>query len=189
MDQESRLSNSQSSAAGTERSPQRPAVTQPTPAEFKPAGSSPAAGSSQAKRPDDVSRTGPGVSDRARETVGKVANKAGEKLTAQIDEQKNRVAEGLSSLSETLRDSSNTMREKKDGDTVLPGYFENAATQVERLADYLKTADTRQMVTRVEEFARREPIWFIGGAFTLGLLVARFLKSSPQTAGTAITAR
>jgi hypothetical protein len=37
------------------------------------------------------------------------------------------------------------------------------------------------MVRNVEDFARRQPALFIGGAFMLGLLGARFLKSSAQT--------
>ena len=32
----------------------------------------------------------------------------------------------------------------------------------------------------MEHFARRQPVLFVGGAFTLGLLAARFLKSSGQ---------
>ena len=41
------------------------------------------------------------------------------------------------------------------------------------------------MVTQVEQYARRQPAIFLGGAFALGLLGARFLKSSnPQTATT-----
>ena len=33
----------------------------------------------------------------------------------------------------------------------------------------------------VESFARREPLLFIGGAFALGMVAARFLKASAAT--------
>jgi hypothetical protein len=37
-------------------------------------------------------------------------------------------------------------------------------------------------VSEAEDFARRQPALFLGGAFALGLLGARFLKSSGQQA-------
>jgi hypothetical protein len=36
------------------------------------------------------------------------------------------------------------------------------------------------MIQEVERFARRQPALFLGGAFTLGLIAARFLKSSSE---------
>jgi hypothetical protein len=57
------------------------------------------------------------------------------------------------------------------------------------VSNYLQNTDVSEMVDRTEEFARRRPALFLGGAFALGLLGARFLKSSrrqqeKQTAGT-----
>jgi len=52
---------------------------------------------------------------------------------------------------------------------------------VENWADYVQQTDVRQMADRVESFARREPAIFLGGAFALGLLGARFLKSSRRS--------
>ncbi|HEY9515791.1 MAG TPA: hypothetical protein VIQ74_08945, partial [Gemmatimonadaceae bacterium] len=58
------------------------------------------------------------------------------------------------------------------------GYVEKAANRVEQLADYVQNTDASEMADRFENFARREPGIFLGGAFTLGLLGARFIKSS-----------
>jgi hypothetical protein len=64
----------------------------------------------------------------------------------------------------------------------VPQYLSSAADQVDRLSHYLRSTDLRQMAEGVERFARRQPAIFIGGAFALGLLGARFLKSSrPQS--------
>ena len=38
----------------------------------------------------------------------------------------------------------------------------------------------RNAVSSTERFARREPLFFLGGAFVVGLLAARFLKSSER---------
>ena len=42
---------------------------------------------------------------------------------------------------------------------------------------YLRGKDFDRMVDDLEGFARRQPALFLGGAFMLGLLAARFLKS------------
>lgn len=53
-----------------------------------------------------------------------------------------------------------------------------AGGQVERLARYLHDRDVRQVVSDVEDLARRSPGMFLGGAFVIGLAASRFLKSS-----------
>lgn len=57
-------------------------------------------------------------------------------------------------------------------------YVERAANRVEQLADYVQNTSPGEMTDRVEQFARREPALFLGGAFAVGFLGARFLKSS-----------
>ena len=55
-----------------------------------------------------------------------------------------------------------------------------AAGQVNRLADRLKTIDLTHLVDDIGNFARREPILFLGGAFALGVIASRFLKATPS---------
>jgi hypothetical protein len=43
---------------------------------------------------------------------------------------------------------------------------------------YLEEHDLEDLVYEAEDFARRKPELFVGGAFTLGLLAARFMKST-----------
>ena len=57
-------------------------------------------------------------------------------------------------------------------------YADQAANQVQRLAKYLHTHEVNQIVDEAEDWARRDPMLALGGAFVLGLLAARFLKSS-----------
>jgi hypothetical protein len=50
------------------------------------------------------------------------------------------------------------------------------------VAGYLTARDVDQLVSEAEAFARRQLAAFLGGAFALGFLVSRFLKSSsPQS--------
>ncbi len=57
-------------------------------------------------------------------------------------------------------------------------YSESVASQVEQFSRYLEKKDLRDVANDVERFARRNPAVFLGGAFALGLLAARFLKSA-----------
>jgi uncharacterized membrane protein YgcG len=57
-------------------------------------------------------------------------------------------------------------------------YGDTLAQQIEKISQYFERSDVRVMVRDVETFARRNPAVFIGGAFAVGLLAARFLKSS-----------
>ena len=54
---------------------------------------------------------------------------------------------------------------------------------LDRLSGSVRDATVRDIVRATERFARREPLLFLGGAFTLGLFAARFLKSSEPDPG------
>jgi hypothetical protein len=58
-----------------------------------------------------------------------------------------------------------------------------AADQMRHFSDQLRQKDVRELLSDVERFAQRQPTVFLGGAFALGLLGARFLKSSSPTSG------
>jgi hypothetical protein len=59
-------------------------------------------------------------------------------------------------------------------------YTDTAARKIENLAGYFETRSVRDMARDLEGYARRNPAIFLGAAFGLGVLAARFLKSSPQ---------
>ncbi len=62
-------------------------------------------------------------------------------------------------------------------------YADRAADQIQRVSGYLGGRDISQIADEAEDWARREPVLALGGAFVLGVLAARFIKSSrPQRA-------
>lgn len=96
--------------------------------------------------------------------------------TSAVAAGKNRAVAALGGVAQTLQKSAAQMRnEQQNG---LAHYAEQAGQQVQRVADYLKNNDAGQMADAAEDFARRQPAVFLGGTFVLGLLGARFLKSS-----------
>lgn len=113
--------------------------------------------------------------DQAKQTVGDAARRTGERVESRLDSQKQRAADSLSSIAQTLRSSAQQL----DGQpAAVSGYVQRAADQVEEFAFYLRDRDVGEIVDEVEHFARRQPGIFLGAAFGLGVLGARFLKSS-----------
>ncbi len=124
------------------------------------------------------------VLNQAKESTGEVASQAygvaAKKATSVIAEQKATLAEGLTSVASSIRQMGDSLRggEQPRGVVdVTAKYSDSIATQVEQLSHYLESKDLRQLTGDVERFARRNPAVFLGGAFALGLLAARFLKS------------
>ena len=55
---------------------------------------------------------------------------------------------------------------------------QRASGGVDKIANYVHSADVRQLRNDAESFARTRPAVFFGGAFLLGMAVGRFFKSS-----------
>lgn len=111
-------------------------------------------------------------------------DRAGEQLETRIHEGKQRAAGTLNDVAESLLSSSRNLRE--GGNENASRYMERAADQFDRLASYLDRADVHQMLDQVEDFGRRQPGAFIAGAFAVGFLASRFLKSSRPHTGDGI---
>jgi hypothetical protein len=117
------------------------------------------------------------VTDQARGLASDVADQASKAAERQFAGGKKRAAEAIGHLAGALRHTGEQLG-TQDMPLVID-YLGRAATQVEGVSSYLKKTTLRQVVGDVERFARREPVLFMGGAFVVGLLGARFLKSSP----------
>ena len=135
---------------------------------------------------------GRGVMDQAKDKAQQLAGQAREQTTQRVEsglsQGKARAATTLGTVAQTLRQSAQPLRDQNQAGAGQ--YIEQAASQVQRLSDYLQNTDVHEIVDGVERAARRQPALFLGGAFALGLLGARFIKSSrrsasPEQAGSA----
>ena len=116
------------------------------------------------------------LKDRAVEGARQVADKAEATIRSRAESRRKDAALTLSTVATTLLQSGGNLR---DGQQEIAGeYVERAAKQLERAAQYVERADLGEMVENLEDFARRQPALFVGSAFALGFLGARFLKSS-----------
>jgi ElaB/YqjD/DUF883 family membrane-anchored ribosome-binding protein len=109
--------------------------------------------------------TGSGIMDRVRE-----------RATAQLSTQKDRATDGLGSVAQAVRQSTQHLRENKQD--AIAQYVEKAADQIDRFSTQLRNRDVGELVNEVQRFARRQPALFVGSAFAVGVIGARFLKSS-----------
>jgi len=106
-----------------------------------------------------------GLMDRVRDSA-----------TSQLGAQKDRATEGIDSVAQAVRQSTQQLRDQKH--ETIAQYVEQAADQLERFARRMKDRNVGDLAREAQELARRRPALFIGSAFALGLLGARFLKSS-----------
>jgi len=123
------------------------------------------------------------VTDQAQQATGQMMDQARQQVSSRFAGQKDRAAEGLTGVAHALRQTSQQLRSQDQ--QAVTGYIESAASQVERVSNYLKQNDLGGLIDDVEQFARRQPALFLGGTFVLGLLGARFLKSSRPSTGSA----
>lgn len=100
-----------------------------------------------------------------------------QKVTSRVDEHKNRAADGLGGIADVIRSASDDLRVENE---TLASYVDAAGDQMRRLADQIRERGVADMMDDVHQFARRRPALFIGGAFVLGIGLARFLKSSAE---------
>ena len=98
-----------------------------------------------------------------------------QRVTSRVDAQKNKAADGLGGIADVIRTAGNELRSENEA---LASYVDMAGDQMRRLADNIRQRGVADMMDDVASFARRRPALFIGGAFLVGLGIARFLKSS-----------
>ena len=111
-------------------------------------------------------------SDDGNGIISRVKNSAVQQLTSQKD----RAADGVGTVTQALRHSTAQLRD--DQHETIAQYLEQAADQIDRWTTTIREKDVTEVLDDVQSLARRQPAVFIGSAFALGLLGARFLKSS-----------
>lgn len=131
---------------------------------------------------DAVKEKASEVVSTAQQTVSEKASQARQKGMSQLAQRKTQAADSLSDVSEAVSQVGGQLRQSNHES--LAQYAEMATEQVDRFASYLRQRDVGEMLDQVQDFARRQPAVILGGAFVLGVIGARFFKSSaPQPSG------
>jgi hypothetical protein len=114
------------------------------------------------------------------QATGRAAGRVQDKAASRLDQQKQTLVEGLGSVAEGIRQMGENLGQTEQGGVVAltARYGDSLAGQLERFSGYLGEREVGDLVYEIEDYARRNSTYFVGGAFLLGLLGARFLKSS-----------
>lgn len=120
--------------------------------------------------------------EKARQAAADAQQKISGELRTRVDSTRTRAADALGSVAQALTGSVQQLRDQNQS---LPGeYVERAGGQIRRASEYLRTTSTDDLVRNAEDLARRQPAVFLGGAFVLGFLAARLVKSSQSQSPT-----
>jgi hypothetical protein len=116
---------------------------------------------------DQAAEIGTAAKDMAAEATGRVKSAMNEQKTASADY--------LGTIAGAVQ------RAAGEFDGAVPQaaqYIRQAAGQIETVANAVRERDVRELLGEVQEFARRQPTLFFGGAVVLGFAALRFFKSS-----------
>jgi ElaB/YqjD/DUF883 family membrane-anchored ribosome-binding protein len=126
-------------------------------------GSEPAISSPSASQPQSI--------------VDKAKHSAEDRVRSAAMTGKTRAIETVSGLAQSLRTGGQQLQ---DQESTAANLVEQAADRLDRVARYLQNTELDDFVRKTETWARQNPALFVGSAFVVGLLGARFLKSSQR---------
>lgn len=116
---------------------------------------------------DQAGEIGTAAKDMAADATGRV--------TSAMNEQKSAGADYLSTLAQSVQRAAGEFQ--RDVPQAAQ-YIRHAAGQIEGVANAVRQRNMRELVGEVQDFARRQPTLFFGGAVILGFAALRFFKSS-----------
>lgn len=121
------------------------------------------------------------VKDKVVEEARSSIRQARDSASSSLDQSRNRAADSIDSIVSAVRGTGDRLR--SDNQTTAANLTDSLADQVERLSSYLRTRDLSSVRGDLERFAREQPTVAIGVALAIGMLGARFIKSSPRRSG------
>jgi hemerythrin superfamily protein len=121
-----------------------------------------------------VQEAGQGVVQEAQ----RLTDAAQEKGRSLLHDQQHFFASQLGGVAAALHKTAQQLGQEEQGG--MAQYVDQAAAGLERFSQGLRERDLSSLLHQVEDFARRQPVAFIGSAAFLGFLAARFLKSSGE---------
>jgi len=125
---------------------------------------------------DQAVDTGQKILAQTKETAGQAIDRAKEQVKSQITDRKDKAAGSLSGAVRALEATGQQFR--NEDLAFVANYADSLTGQVRHASDYLRDRNVDDITRDVEDWARKNPSLFIGGAFVLGIALARFLKSS-----------
>jgi len=115
------------------------------------------------------------TSQTVQDTVTRAFDQIQQQGKAQFTTQKDAVANTVNSVAQALHQTSSQLQEgHAEPFTQL---IDQAASEMERFSTHLRESDVDTLFGEVQDFARRQPAVFVGGAFLFGMFAARMLRT------------
>ena len=93
-----------------------------------------------------------------------------------LQEQKRQIADRVSGIARALQNAAHPLDESQS--RVVARYLEEGAAQVHSLSRRMHERHWGELVADTEDFARREPTWFVLGAVVTGFVLGRLFWAS-----------
>ncbi len=122
------------------------------------------------------------VKQQAQDQTAQFVGQAKQQAQTLLGDQKDRAVDVLGNISQAVRSTGEQLRQNDQG--MIAQYTDKIADRVEGFSSNMGSKDVQELVADLERFARTQPLAFLGGAFALGLMAARFLKSSGSNVDT-----
>lgn len=125
---------------------------------------------------DEVVREAKNQARKIGQQAEEAVDRAKERVRSSATAQKDAAAERMDGFAHAIMSASDDLR--AGGQEFAAGYLEQAAGGLERVSDAVRDRDLDDLIGTVEDFARRQPVAFLGGAVAAGFGLARLMKSS-----------
>ena len=104
-----------------------------------------------------------------------VASDAGRKIEGALNDQRATGADYLQNMAGLVHQTADVFEREVPQ---ASRYIRQAADQIDTVAEAVRTKDLRDAVSDVQDFARRQPAIFFGGALLLGFAAVRMFKTN-----------
>ncbi len=122
------------------------------------------------------------VKESATKSVQALSDKAVELSQETREIIKEQVTSGREVLTSALNDAAKAVNQVSESDspglTSFRPYTERLGLMLDQTSQYLNTVTPQRLVKDTRTLARNNPAVFVGGALLVGLVAARFLKST-----------
>jgi hypothetical protein len=127
------------------------------------------------------SRSAAEIAEKAKQTAGELAGAAKDVAVTRaqgfVASNKEAAVSQIGAVANALRSVSTELEGRQEP---LASAARRAADTIEGFSRALEQRDLSEALESAQDYARRQPALFFGGAFLLGLAAARFLKASAE---------
>ena len=118
------------------------------------------------------------LGQQAKQAASGAISDAKQQARSFAEDQKDEAVNRVEGVADALRSAAGSLDDQDQG--AVAGYARQAAYGLDRVSDALANRSLDDLVETVEDFAKRQPVAFLGGAALAGFVMARFAKSSSE---------